>query len=129
MPDKRVRILIVDDNKMTLRMIQGVLQHLGFSNVDKALDGSEALTLLRGASPPYALVISDWNMEPMSGLDFLRELRADAALRATPFIMLTSADTQDSVLTAIQAGVSNYIVKPFAPNTLKAKIASVLGPF
>jgi two-component system chemotaxis response regulator CheY len=74
-------------------------------------------------------VISDWNMEPMSGLDFPRGLRADAALRATPFIMLTSADTQDSVLTAIQAGVTNYIVKPFAPNTLKAKIASVLGSF
>ena len=123
--DPNLPILIVDDYKTMLRIIRNLLKQLSFSNVDEAADGSEALVKLR--DKPYGLVISDWNMQAMTGLDLLREVRADPALEHLPFIMITAESKAENVVAAKEAGVNNYIVKPFNAETLKAKISSVLG--
>ena len=125
--DRSLPILIVDDYKTMLRIIRNLLHQLEFTNIDDASDGAIALQRLREKS--YGLVISDWNMQPMTGLELLREVRADPRLWATPFIMVTAESKTENVLAAKEAGVSNYIVKPFNAETLRAKIASVLGPF
>jgi len=125
MMDKTMSILIVDDYKTMLRIIRNMLKQIDFNNVDEASDGGEALTKLRAAK--CGLVISDWNMEPMTGLQLLREVRADSRLKLTPFIMVTAESKAENILTAKQAGVSNYIVKPFNAETLQSKIARVLG--
>ncbi len=125
--DKNMNILIVDDYKTMLRIIRNLLRQLGFVNIEEATDGSMALQMLRGGS--FGLVISDWNMEPMTGLQLLREVRADAKLKATPFIMVTAESKSENVIAAKEAGVSNYIVKPFNAETLQAKMVSVLGEF
>ncbi len=127
--DKDMNILIVDDYKTMLRIIRNLLKQLGFSNIDEASDGSAALTQLRTGSTTYGLVISDWNMEPMTGLQLLREVRADPKLKGLPFIMVTAESKSENVIAAKEAGVSNYIVKPFNAETLKAKMVSVLGDF
>ena len=126
--DKNMRILIVDDYKTMLRIMRNLLKQLGFENVDEASDGTEALKVLN-ESGPHGLIISDWNMEPMTGLQLLREVRADAKLKKTPFIMVTAESKSENVIAAKEAGVSNYIVKPFNAGTLKSKMASVIGDF
>ncbi|GAA0603021.1 response regulator [Caenispirillum bisanense] len=126
--DLNMRVLIVDDYKTMLRIIRNLLRQLGFTNIDEATDGSAALQLLR-ANGNYGLVISDWNMEPMTGLQLLREVRADAKLKMLPFIMVTAESKSENVIAAKEAGVSNYIVKPFNAETLKSKLVSVLGDF
>lgn len=125
--DMNMPILIVDDYKTMLRIIRNLLKQLGFDNVEEATDGSSALAKLRDKS--YGLVISDWNMEPMTGIQLLREVRADAKLKALPFIMVTAESKSENVIVAKEAGVSNYIVKPFNAATLKQKLATVLGNF
>ena len=125
--DKNMNILIVDDYKTMLRIIRNLLRQLGFINIEEATDGSMALQMLRGGN--FGLVISDWNMEPMTGLQLLREVRADAKLKGTPFIMVTAESKTENVIAAKEAGVSNYIVKPFNAETLQGKMVSVLGEF
>ncbi len=125
--DMNMPILIVDDYKTMLRIIRNLLKQLGFNNVDEAADGSAALQKLRDKS--YGLVISDWNMEPMSGLQLLKECRTDNQLQALPFIMITAESKSENVVAAKQAGVNNYIVKPFNAATLKSKLTAVLGNF
>ncbi|MBO0332251.1 response regulator [Sneathiella sp. CAU 1612] len=120
-------ILIVDDYKTMLRIIRNLLKQLGFNAVDEAADGSAALSKMR--TKKYGLVISDWNMEPMTGYQLLKEVRADETLKSTPFIMITAESKTDNVVAAKKAGVNNYIVKPFNAATLKTKISSVLGEF
>ncbi len=125
--DKNMNVLIVDDYKTMLRIIRNLLKQLGFNNVDEATDGSMALQMLRVGN--YGLIISDWNMEPMTGLQLLREVRADAKLKSIPFIMVTAESKSENVIAAKEAGVSNYIVKPFNAETLKTKMSSVIGDF
>ena len=125
--DKNMPILIVDDYKTMLRIVRNLLKQLNFQNIDEATDGSMAFARMK--EKQYGLVISDWNMQPMTGLDLLRQVRADDSLKATPFIMVTAESKTENVLAAKEAGVNNYIVKPFNAETLKGKIASVLGPF
>ena len=125
--DLNMPILIVDDYKTMLRIIRNLLKQLGFDNVDEATDGSAALNKLREKS--FSLVISDWNMEPMTGLQLLKEVRSDQKLKEMPFIMVTAESKTDNVIAAKAAGVSNYIVKPFNAATLKTKLSSVLGEF
>ena len=125
--DKNMPILIVDDYKTMLRIIRNLLKQLGFNNVDEATDGSSALQKMRDRS--YGLVISDWNMEPMSGLELLKEVRADGQLQEIPFIMVTAESKSENVVAAKQAGVSNYIVKPFNAATLKSKLTTAIGEF
>lgn len=125
--DMNMQILIVDDYKTMLRIIRNLLKQLGFNNVDEATDGSDALGKLRAKD--YGLVISDWNMEPMTGIQLLREVRADEKMRDLPFIMITAESKTENVIAAKEAGVSNYIVKPFNAATLKTKLTSVIGNF
>ena len=119
------KILAVDDYKTMLRIIGNLLKQLGFKNIDIALDGTEALRCLN--RQPYDLIISDWNMEPMSGMELLVAVRADKRFSKIPFIMVTAESRTENVIAAKQAGVSNYIVKPFNAETLKLKLVSVLG--
>jgi two-component system chemotaxis response regulator CheY len=123
--DLSMPILVVDDYNTMIRIICNLLRQLGFNDVDNATDGDSALAKLRERR--YGLVISDWNMEPMSGYDLLREVRSDPQLGKTPFIMITAESKTENVIAARQAGVSNYIVKPFNAETLRHKIAAVFG--
>jgi two-component system chemotaxis response regulator CheY len=125
--DMNMNVLIVDDYKTMLRIIRNLLKQLGFNNVEEATDGSMALSMMRQQS--YDLVISDWNMEPMTGLQLLKEVRADDSLKGVPFIMVTAESKTDNVIAAKQAGVNNYIVKPFNAATLKSKMEAVIGAF
>ncbi|MBP7253089.1 MAG: response regulator [Alphaproteobacteria bacterium] len=125
--DMNMNILIVDDYKTMLRIISNLLKQLGFKNIEEATDGSEALRKLREGN--FNLVISDWNMAPMTGLQLLKEVRADAKLKPLPFIMVTAESKTENVVEAKTAGVSNYIVKPFNAETLKLKLTAVLGAF
>ena len=122
--DKNTNVLIVDDYKTMLRIIRNLLKQLDIENDEEATDGQEALSKLRAGN--FGLVISDWNMAPMTGLDLLKEVRADARLKSTPFIMITAESKTENVVAAKQAGVSNYIVKPFNAETLREKIEKVM---
>ena len=123
--DKNAKIMIVDDYRTMLRILRNLLRQLDFHNVEEASDGGEALRKLRGAD--YNLIISDWNMQPVTGLELLQTVRSDDKLKHIPFIMVTAESKIDNVLAAKSAGVNNYIVKPFTAEILKAKMASVLG--
>jgi len=125
--DLNMNVLIVDDYQTMLRILRNLLRQLNFKNIDEASDGSEALKKLRGK--PFGLIISDWNMEPMTGIQLLREVRADEKLKHIPFVMITAESKSENVIAAKEAGVSNYIVKPFNAETLKGKLISVLGDF
>lgn len=118
-------VLIVDDYKTMLRIVRNLLKQINILNVTEASDGAEALSLLR--SGDFSLVISDWNMAPMSGLELLQEVRSDPRLQAIPFIMITAESKSDNVIAAKKAGVNSYIVKPFNAETLQGKIEKVLG--
>jgi len=121
--DLSMPILVVDDYTTMIRIIRNLLKQIGFENVDDANDGSAALAKMQGKQ--YGLIISDWNMEPMTGYDLLREVRANPTLSKTPFIMITAESKTENVIAAKKAGVSNYIVKPFNAATLKTKMEAV----
>ena len=125
--DKSMNVLIVDDYNTMLRIMRNLLKQLDFNSVVDASDGAQALQILRDQD--IGLVISDWNMEPMTGIQLLREVRADDKLKHIPFIMITAESKSENVIAAKEAGVSNYIVKPFNAETLKSKMVSVLGEF
>ena len=118
-------ILVVDDYNTMIRIIRNLLRQLGFEDIDDAADGSSALAKMHHKR--YGLVISDWNMEPMTGYDLLKQVRSDPQLQAIPFIMVTAESKTENVIAAKQAGVNNYIVKPFNADTLKSKIEAVFG--
>jgi two-component system chemotaxis response regulator CheY len=122
--DKSTPILIVDDYKTMLRIIRNLLKQIEFTDIEEATDGAGALAKLRQRR--YGLVISDWNMQPMSGLELLREVRRDPELARLPFIMITVESRSESVMVTREAGVTNYIVKPFNAETLRSKIERVL---
>ncbi len=125
--DMQMPILVVDDYKTMVRIIQNLLKQLGFTNLDDAACGEEALEKLRESE--FALVISDWNMEPGTGYELLQSVRADEKLKETPFIMVTAESKSENVVAARKAGVNSYIVKPFNAATLKQKMAAVIGDF
>ncbi len=125
--DRDMPILIADDYKTMLRILRNLLKQIGFANVDEANDGVSALDMLRKGY--YSMVIADWNMDPMNGLQLLREVRADYKLKDIPFIMVSAESKTEYVIQAKEAGVSNYIVKPFNAEILRKKIEAVFGPF
>jgi two-component system chemotaxis response regulator CheY len=121
--DTSMPILVVDDYNTMIRIIRNLLRQLGFKDVDDAPDGSIALSKMH--IKRYSLVISDWNMEPMTGYELLRQVRSDPSISSTPFIMVTAESKTENVIAAKHAGVNNYIVKPFNADTLKSKIDAV----
>jgi two-component system chemotaxis response regulator CheY len=123
--DMSMPVLVVDDYNTMIRIIRNLLKQLGFEDIDDASDGSAALSKLR--EKKYGLVISDWNMEPMTGYELLKEVRSDPGLNKTPFIMVTAESKTENVIAAKKAGVNNYIVKPFNAQTLKTKIEAVFA--
>ena len=124
--DLSMPVLVVDDYNTMVRIIRNLLKQLGFVDIDDANDGTSALEKLRARK--YGLVLSDWNMEPMTGFELLKQLRSDPDLGHTPFIMVTAESKTENVVAAKRAGVSNYIVKPFNAQTLKSKIDAVFSP-
>ena len=123
--DPSMPVLVVDDYSTMVRIIRNLLRQIGFADVDDARDGAAALEKLHARR--YGLVISDWNMEPMTGFDLLRQVRADPGLGEIPFIMVTAESKTENVIAAKKAGVNNYIVKPFNAPTLQTKIEAVFG--
>jgi len=121
--DLSMPVLVVDDYNTMIRIIRNLLKQLGFEDIDDAPDGTAALAKMH--EKRYGLVISDWNMEPMTGFDLLKQVRSDPKLSSTPFIMVTAESKTDNVIAAKKAGVNNYIVKPFNAQTLKSKIDAV----
>jgi two-component system, chemotaxis family, chemotaxis protein CheY len=125
--DLSMPVLVVDDYATMIRIVSNLLRQLGFSNIDTAMDGETALERMN--TRRYGLVLSDWNMEPMTGLDLVKAVRKDQNLNDTPFIMVTAESKPENVITAKLAGVDSYIVKPFNAETLKRKLSGVLGKF
>ena len=120
-----MKVLVVDDYSTMRRIIKSQLTKLGYTDIDEAATGEDALAKLREAH--YGLVISDWNMEPMTGYDLLRKVRADEKLKATPFIMITAESKADHAIAAKEAGVDNYILKPFNATALESKIGAAMA--
>jgi two-component system chemotaxis response regulator CheY len=123
--DLSMPVLVVDDYNTMIRILRNLLKQLGFQDIDDAADGTAALAKMR--LKHYGLVISDWNMEPMTGYDLLKEVRGDPGLARTPFIMVTAESKTENVIAAKKAGVNNYIVKPFNAQTLQTKIEAVFA--
>lgn len=124
----QLQVLIVDDYRTMLRIVRNLLEQIGFKHIDEAIDGQSALERL--AEKQYNLIISDWNMQPMSGFELLQKCRASGDYKKTvPFVMITAESKPENVIKAKQAGVNNYIVKPFNADTLKKKLTSVIGDF
>jgi two-component system chemotaxis response regulator CheY len=121
--DPNMKILVVDDMATMRRIVKNVLKQLGFPNTEEAENGQEALQKLRADT--YGLVVSDWNMPVMSGIDLLRAIRADDALKTIPVLMVTAEAQQANLVEAVQAGVSNYIVKPFTAETMQDKLNKI----
>ncbi len=125
--DRNMRILVVDDAQTMRRIIVNLLRQLGFTNMTEADDGTTAWDKL--SSEHIDLIISDWNMPKMTGIDLLKRVRESETYKVTPFIMVTAEGKRENVIAAVQAGVSNYIVKPFNAATLKEKMTKVIGNF
>jgi two-component system, chemotaxis family, chemotaxis protein CheY len=123
--DLSMPVLVVDDYNTMIRILRNLLKQLGFQDIDDAADGTAALAKMR--TKRYGLVISDWNMEPMTGYDLLKQVRGDPGLARTPFIMVTAESKTENVIAAKKAGVNNYIVKPFNAQTLQTKIEAVFA--
>ena len=126
MTDFSMPILVVDDYHTMVRIVRNLLKQIGYENVDEASNGEQAYAMIKAKR--YALIISDWNMEPMTGFQLLQKVRADADGVNLPFIMVTAESKTDNVIAARRAGVNHYIVKPFNAATLKAKIDAVFTP-
>ena len=120
-----MKILVVDDFSTMRRIVRNLLVELGFSNtlIQDADDGENALTMLRNSS--FDMVVTDWNMPNMTGIDLLRAIRADAALKSMPVLMVTAENNRDQIIAAAQAGVNGYIVKPFTAATLQEKLSKI----
>lgn len=121
--DQKMKILVVDDFSTMRRIVKNILKQLGYENIDEAEDGAQAYSKLQAGN--YDFVVSDWNMPNMDGLELLKKIRSDERLKAMPVLMVTAEAEKDKVITAIQAGVNNYVVKPFTAEVLKEKMDRV----
>jgi len=124
-PDKNMKILVVDDFSTMRRIVKNILRQLNFVNIIEADDGSTALETLQREK--IDLVVSDWNMPKMTGLELLKIMKADDALKLIPFLMVTAEAQQENIIEAVKSGVSNYIVKPFTAETLGQKIGQIFN--
>ena len=123
MLDLKIKVLVVDDFSTMRRIVKNILKQIGYSDIEEAEDGNSALARLRQGG--FGLVVSDWNMPNMTGLDLLKAIRADNALNNMPVLMVTAEAKKENVMDAIKAGVNNYVVKPFTADVLKDKIEKI----
>jgi two-component system chemotaxis response regulator CheY len=123
--DMSIKVMIVDDFATMRRILKNILKQIGFTNIIEADDGATALEELKKNKAD--LIISDWNMPKMTGLDLLKTVRADDSLKHIPFLMVTAESQKQNVLDAVQAGVSNYVVKPFTAEQITEKLEKILG--
>jgi two-component system chemotaxis response regulator CheY len=123
--DLNMKILVVDDMSTMRRIVKNILKQLGFSNMEEAENGQEALQKLR--AEPFGFVVSDWNMPVMPGIEMLRAIRADENLKHIPVLMVTAEAQKENLIEAIQAGVNNYVVKPFTAETMQEKINKIFN--
>lgn len=123
MPDKNMKFLVVDDFSTMRRIIRNLLKELEFTNVDEAEDGLIGLNKLRGGN--FDFVVSDWNMPNMTGIDMLKNIRADAALKHLPVLMVTAEAKKENIIEAAQAGADGYVVKPFTAAVLEEKLGKI----
>lgn len=121
--DKNMKILIVDDFSTMRRIIKNLLRDLGFNNTLEAADGTTALPMLKTGD--FDLLVTDWNMPGMQGIDLLKAVRGDRSIAGLPVLMVTAESKRDQIVEAAQAGVNGYIVKPFTAQTLKEKIDKI----
>ncbi|HOC59453.1 MAG: response regulator [Syntrophaceae bacterium] len=124
MNEKNIKVLIVDDFATMRKVVRNLLKQSGYEDIVEAEDGVMALKVLK--SQKIDVVVSDWNMPNMTGLELLKAVRADADLAKTPFLMVTAEALQDNVVAAVKAGVNNYIVKPFTAEVLNEKIKKIM---
>ncbi len=123
-----MKILVIDDMATMRKIIKNMLMKIGFKNITEADDGATALPMIENAQQigdPYEFIVSDWNMPQMTGLDLLKNLRSRDEYKKLPFLMITAEAEQGNVVIAVQAGVNNFIVKPFSAETLKEKITKI----
>lgn len=123
MLDLKMKVLVVDDFSTMRRIVKNILKQIGYTDIEEAEDGNSALARLKQGG--FGLVVSDWNMPNMTGLDLLRAIRADNVLSSVPVLMVTAEAKKENVLDAIKAGVNNYVVKPFTADVLKEKIEKI----
>jgi two-component system chemotaxis response regulator CheY len=122
-PNPDMKILVVDDFATMRRIIKNILKQLGYNNVDEADDGATGLSKMRANK--FDLIITDWNMPNMSGLDMVKAIRSDANLKATPILMVTAEAMKENIIEAVKSGVNNYVVKPFTADVMKEKIDKI----
>jgi two-component system chemotaxis response regulator CheY len=125
MIDTSIKVLVVDDMSTMRRIVKNVLKQIGFSDMVEAENGQDALSKLK--VDDIGLIVSDWNMPVMQGIELLREVRADVELKHIPFLMVTAEAQKENIIEAVQAGVSNYVVKPFTPEALKGKLEKIFA--
>ncbi len=125
LPDRNIKILVVDDAPMIRRILKNVLKEMGFTNIDEAEDGQVALQKLR--SGKYDFVITDWNMPNLTGIELVQEIRKDPKLKDIPVMMVTAEAKKENIILALKSGVNNYIVKPFTPENVKSKIEAIFS--
>lgn len=125
MIDTGMKVLVVDDMSTMRRIVKNVLRQIGFSDIMEAENGQDALTKLKAGG--FGLVVSDWNMPVMLGIELLRAVRADAELKTLPFLMVTAEAQKENLIEAVQAGVSNYVVKPFTAEVLQGKLEKIFA--
>ena len=123
MPDYKMKILVIDDFSTMRRIVKNILKQLGFENIEEAEDGVQAYSKLQNGG--FGFVVSDWNMPNMDGIELLRKVRSDPALKDIPFLMVTAEAEKEKVVEAIKSGVNNYIVKPFTAEVLKEKMDKI----
>jgi two-component system chemotaxis response regulator CheY len=129
MADKNLKFLVVDDFSTMRRIVRNLLKELGYTNVDEAEDGSAALQKLQGGAAGFQFVVTDWNMPVMTGIELLKAIRADAALKQLPVLMITAEAKKENIIEAAQNGASGYIVKPFTAATLEEKLNKIFEKY
>jgi two-component system chemotaxis response regulator CheY len=123
-----IRILVIDDFKTMRSIVKKTLQNMGYSQIDEAEDGAQGYQKMNDSfteGKPFGLVVCDWNMPNMSGLELLRKVRSETNYKTVPFVLVTAENEQKQVIEAAKAGVSNYIVKPFTPSDFQTKLKMV----
>ena len=125
MLEKSAKVMVVDDFSTMRRILKNILKQLGYENIEEAEDGAQAFNNLQSGGADF--IVTDWNMPNMNGLELLKAVRADGSLKEVPVLMVTAEAEKENIIAAVEAGVSNYIVKPFTAETLKEKIDKIFG--